>query len=348
MRTAATNRRMRLVLTGVRDGTLVPNPTFQRRLVWSNKHKVAFIQTVLEGLPFPEVFISAGMVDSETGTGTELIVDGQQRITTLLQYFQGSNDLKLGGLTPYAELEESQKLAFLEYEVVLRDLGNLTEDQTRDLFYRINSTSYALNAMEVNNARFDGELKQFCDRLSEHSFFVEHKIFSAYDAKRMNDVRYCLTLVITVLSTYFNRDSEHENYLERYNDEFPHGEEVEGRMNRTLTFIDQLELAPDSRAWQKSDLFTLIVVLYAVDTEGLDVSDVSARLNALYGDVDVIATAQGRPQDPRADEYFAATRSGTNDRSSRIRRGSVLQSVLELGDAGDFPGHVDADDHLTD
>ena len=54
MKTSATNRKIRILLTAIRDGSLVPQPEFQRRLVWSNKHKRAFLKTVLEGLPFPE------------------------------------------------------------------------------------------------------------------------------------------------------------------------------------------------------------------------------------------------------------------------------------------------------
>ena len=95
MRTSATNRKLRMILTGVRESRLVPNPSFQRRLVWSNRNKSAFLKTVLEGLPFPEIFIAAGEVNPDTGDGTELIVDGQQRVTTLVQYFTASPDLKL-------------------------------------------------------------------------------------------------------------------------------------------------------------------------------------------------------------------------------------------------------------
>ena len=95
MGTAATNRRLRVILTEIRDGKLIPNPAFQRRLVWSTKHKVNFLETVLAGLPFPEVFIAAGDVNQDTGEGQELIVDGQQRLTTLFQYFTGASSLKL-------------------------------------------------------------------------------------------------------------------------------------------------------------------------------------------------------------------------------------------------------------
>src|SRR5438046_341748 len=63
MKTVATNRKVRVLITALRDGVLVPRPEFQRRLVWSNRHKQAFLDTVLKGYPFPEIYIAAGDVD---------------------------------------------------------------------------------------------------------------------------------------------------------------------------------------------------------------------------------------------------------------------------------------------
>lgn len=169
MKTSGTNRRLRLLLSAIKDGSLIPRPDFQRRLVWTNKHKEEFIRTVLQQYPFPEIYIAAGDVDTETGKGTELLVDGQQRLTTLLQYFSGSSDLRLGTLCPYNGLSQDDKIQFLEYEVVVRDLGKKSIEDIKEVFKRINSTKYSLNAMEIHNARFDGALKQFAEKISKHS-----------------------------------------------------------------------------------------------------------------------------------------------------------------------------------
>src|SRR5579863_8984673 len=124
MKTTGTNRKVRELLTHLREGKLVPRPDFQRRLVWNNKDKSSFLGTVLLNYPFPEVYVAAGDVNVETGAGTELLVDGQQRLTTLLQYFSASPDLILfGGLQPYGDLTREKKEAFLQYDVVVRDLG---------------------------------------------------------------------------------------------------------------------------------------------------------------------------------------------------------------------------------
>lgn len=124
MKTTATNRKVRELLTQLREGKLVPRPEFQRRLVWSNKDKSEFLDTVLNSYPFPEIYVAAGEVDVDSGEAKEMLVDGQQRITTLFQYFTGAPDLKLSkAVKPYVELEKPQKEAFLQYDVVVRDMA---------------------------------------------------------------------------------------------------------------------------------------------------------------------------------------------------------------------------------
>jgi len=138
MDTSASNRRLRIILTSISNGTLIPQPEFQRRLVWTNKDKLNFIQTVLEGYPFPEIYIAAGKVDRKTGEGVEVLVDGQQRITTLYQYFKGADDLKLSSDIPeYVNLNEDDQINFLEYKVVVRDLGNMPIPEIKEVFQRI-------------------------------------------------------------------------------------------------------------------------------------------------------------------------------------------------------------------
>src|SRR5207302_5356096 len=121
----------------------------------------------------------------------------------------------------YAKLSVAEREAFLEYEVVVRDLGKLSIEEIRGVFERINSTRYALNAMEVHNARYDGEFKKFAETIAERDFFEAHRVFSSSDVRRMHDVRFSLVLVITAMSTYFDGDSELEGYLEKYSDAFP-------------------------------------------------------------------------------------------------------------------------------
>ncbi len=78
MKTGATNKKVREIISLVRDEKLVPRPEFQRRLVWSQKDKNYFLDSILQGYPFPEIYLADGDVDLDTGEGTQLLVDGLQ------------------------------------------------------------------------------------------------------------------------------------------------------------------------------------------------------------------------------------------------------------------------------
>jgi hypothetical protein len=331
MNTTSTNRRVRELISSVRNNKLVPRPDFQRRLVWNNKDKSAFLKTVLMNFPFPEIYVAAGKVDVETGEGTELLVDGQQRIMTLYQYFIGSTDLVLSSdVPPYAKLSKEEKEAFLQYNVVVRDLGHVDIERIRNVFQRINATAYSLNAMEIHNSRYEGAFKDFIEEYAQRPFFEMNRVFSPSEIRRMQDMRFVGILVSTILSTYFNRDDELEEFLNRYNDDFPLRTDTERELDFILEFIDKMLMPSNSRIWKKADLFTIIVELHAaIYKRKLDINpnDISTASKAFYELVDDPEKRSRQESDQY--QYYNSTLQATNDRSSRITRGKIIRNVIE-------------------
>ena len=195
-----TNKRISDFVSDVKEGRLVLRPAFQRRLVWTNKNKDEFLDTVLRGLPFPEIFIATGKIDPNTQIRINLLVDGQQRISTLKEYVDGSEDLVLKIVPKYSELSPTKVEEFLDYVVAVRDLGTVTDEKIKEIFNRINSTDFSLKSMEKLNAMYNGVFKSFCEKLSTNSFFENHDVFKSVDRRRMNDLTYCVILVGTLLS----------------------------------------------------------------------------------------------------------------------------------------------------
>ena len=330
MKTSAENRRVRQLLSGLQSGEITPRPDFQRKLVWSNKDKLAFLDTVLRGYPFPEIYIAVGEVNLETAAGTEMLVDGQQRVTTLQQFFTSSAALILpDGMRSYRELTLAEQKGFMNYEVAVRNLGIMDAEEIREVFRRINSTSYSLNAMEIHNARYRGPLKQCADDISQDDFFDNHNLFSAREIRRMRDVVYSLTIIISMLTTYFHRDDEIESYLQQYNDEFPENGEIRARFDIVRDFIENCHFPAKSRAWKKTDLLALFVELdRLLNKEGVRLASarVGAAVEVFYGRVDAeMAASSG---DDALQTYFKTTVQATNDRSSRVNRGRVLRNVI--------------------
>ena len=206
MKFLATNRKLRTLLTAIHHETLVPSWDFPRRLVWSTKHKKSFIETVLQGYPFPEIYVVTGNIDADTGQTIEWLVDGQQRITTLYQYYVDFPDLIATGIRPYSQLRDQEKQAFLEYPVAVRDLGKTGFYKIQEIFKRINSPTYGLNALEIENVRFDGEFKQFGEQIAKDKFFEKHLVFSPSEIRNKQDIRFALTFVVTIMSTFFHKE----------------------------------------------------------------------------------------------------------------------------------------------
>ena len=108
----------------IKAKTLIPQPNFQRNFVWNRSHKEKFIDTILNGYPFPEVYIAQKGIDLATIQNQEVVVDGQQRLSTIVQYIDepdGSNEFGKN-VKKYNDLTEIEKKDFVNYEVVFRDL----------------------------------------------------------------------------------------------------------------------------------------------------------------------------------------------------------------------------------
>jgi hypothetical protein len=332
-------KRVSELIREVEDGFLLLRPPFQRRLVWTSVVKDYFLETVRLGLPFPEIFIATGEIDTHSMKRKNWLVDGQQRTSTLREYVQGSKDLVLKHVKPYAELSQEEKTRFLDYEVVVRDLGTVSEEEIKKIFSRINSTDYALNTMEKLNALYSGAYRQFCDNLSRDAFFEQHSVFTIADRRRMRDLDFCVILVTTLLSTYYNRNEFNKEYLERYNDEFPEEGRIRDQIANTFEFVEQCGFDRKSRVWKKTDLFTLLVEIHSahiVRSIPLTAALVGPRLQQFYSQVEELyamtggATNSDTPNtEAEVFRYLKAATKATNDKYARVDRAQIIAKILE-------------------
>src|SRR5712692_3009522 len=67
-----------------RTGRLELRPPFQRKPVWTDKQRSFLIESILMDIPIPEVYVQVNQADD--GTERYGVVDGQQRLRTILQF----------------------------------------------------------------------------------------------------------------------------------------------------------------------------------------------------------------------------------------------------------------------
>ena len=99
--------------------TLELNPFFQRRPVWSDKAKSYLMDTIIRGKPIPKVFIRQ-KINVLTKTSNREVVDGQQRLRTILSFIKDgliinrSQNSEFGGLH-YSQLPVEIQAQLLAY-----------------------------------------------------------------------------------------------------------------------------------------------------------------------------------------------------------------------------------------
>lgn len=134
------------LIAAMRNSGLTLSPYFQRNLVWRDAHKRDFIDTILNGFPFPQIFLARGPIDLETMTASQAVVDGQQRLSAIRDFISGKLDVN-GKRFP--DLTKEEKEEFLKYEVAVIDFDlDVGDARLKDVFHRLNRTYYALSAIE--------------------------------------------------------------------------------------------------------------------------------------------------------------------------------------------------------
>lgn len=323
------------LINAVNTGCLLVRPPFQRRLVWTNKDKEYFIDTVLKEMPFPEIFICTGESDPNHATRKTWLVDGQQRIMTLRDYVDGSTDILYRTIPKFVDLLKEEKERFLETTVAVRDLKRVSPAQLKEIFTRINSTNYHLTAMERRHAKFSGAYKAFCDELSSQDFFTGHEVFPKGRAKRMEDLAFCVNVVTTILAGYYQRDAKNEEYLERYNDDFFEQDRIQIELDKVFDFIEHCGFTtspPRSPVWKLTNLFTLIVELHqALIVQGMKLSPekVGQRLKDFYDQVSHLEKkSESTDDESEVFQYWKAAKTAANDKHSRVLRAEVVAKLL--------------------
>ncbi|MFD6894104.1 DUF262 domain-containing protein [Rhodococcus sp. NPDC060086] len=149
-------------------------PDYQREYVWEEDRKHRFIESLLMGLPIPFLFFWENDED-----GRLEIVDGSQRIRTILEFIDGN--LRLGELETltkvsgfqFDDLKDSRRRKFKNRTIRGVVLDEQADDQARaELFDRINTGSKSANPAEIRRGALPGPFADLVTELAESPTFM--------------------------------------------------------------------------------------------------------------------------------------------------------------------------------
>ncbi len=195
------------VVAQLRRGNINLNPRYQRRNAWDNVRKSLFIESLILGLPIPQIILA----ETKGKKGSFVVIDGKQRLMTLRQFLSNDDDadfpqLKLTGLGDRAELNGMTYARFQEQHSLRDDLNNFENQTIRtvvirgwknekylySVFLRINTGSVQLSPQELRQALHPGGFSDFIDDFSVDSEALKSAMKLDHPDFRMRDVELVL------------------------------------------------------------------------------------------------------------------------------------------------------------
>lgn len=244
------------------------SPWYQRRAVWTGPQKSYLLNTVHERKPIPAIYIRH-KIDLESERSIKEVVDGQQRIRSILEYRQGNFAARHphhSRPVKYEQLTRPERIRFLQTALSIGYLVGASDGDVIDIFARINSVAKTLNPQEKRNAKFSGAFKQFAltEAIERLPFWRENAIFTDNDIARMVEVQFVSDLVMNLNEGLGDFSATRlTNYYERNEEIFQKEESVKKRLDRLFS---QLLLLPTGKLKgsvfaRPQVLFSLIMVL---------------------------------------------------------------------------------------
>lgn len=315
------------------DESLEISPKFQRRAVWLEKERALLLETILNQLPFPEIYVHVE-TDQETGKQNYAVVDGQQRITSILKFVDNefslpNNDTWNGEY--FRDLSPDIRSRFWDYKIVVRSLRQASEDEIRSLFTKLNTNNIALNDQELRNARYVGRFKDLAERLADNPFFQSIGLFTPRDVRRMLDIEYVSELLVRQIAGVSNKKDLLDDFYTQFDEEFPMEATYEDEFNVCINLARSL-ITPDNQAVFKSK--GNFYSLFGVCTDYFRATKKSQfhQLTEVERQItDLVNKAKGNDFDvnhPDIQVYSEVSTRSTSDKSRRTERERILLSIV--------------------
>lgn len=157
-------------------------PKFQRQFVWKKEQSSRLIESFMMGLPVPEVFLYRDRQERS------IVIDGQQRLRSLVYFFEGlfepdrsgrRKPFDLEGVSAgsrwlgktYDQFEEADKRKLKDSilrAVIVKQLKPSDNTSIYHIFERLNTGGTLLKDQEVRNCVYEGRLNDLLVEMNQY------------------------------------------------------------------------------------------------------------------------------------------------------------------------------------
>ena len=309
------------IVSQLKRGNIVLNPSFQRRDAWTRQQKSRFVESLIIGLPIPQIVLA----ETKTNRGKFIVLDGKQRLLSILQFWGlGDGDKNEYALTGLEVLPELNRMKYrdLESDERFRDFFNALQNQSirtvvirnwpnidflHTVFLRLNTGSVKLSPQELRQALFPGEFSDWVDKSSANSEGIKRLLNLKDPDYRMRDIE----ILARFLAFRFYIDGyggRMKNFIdsafERFNDNW---KEMKGPVEKALNdleeaiailikvFGDEVARKPNSRPFNRAIFDFLAFYAQRADVRekmAKNQSGVLKAYNEMFNDTDFRAAVE--------------------------------------------------------
>lgn len=326
-------------------------PPYQRRSVWTLSDRRFFLDTIFRNYPSPAIFLHKEI--DENGKTTYHVVDGKQRLQTILQFVTnkirvaedfGDERLNSKRWKDIANELELKQL-FWNYQITVEMIDVRDGELVNAVFDRLNRNSRKLTAQELRHARHDGWFVTKAETETEDEIWRTLGVTSRARAKRMTDVQFMSELMAQVIERAprgFDQNFLDDLYVE-YDDiaevqNFSE-EEFDIKFGRAKTLLAEMEAHNKSvTKWAKGfgPLYTLWGVIVSSNDELPAAPVLADRFDAFMERVEELAALPAGEAIPEGNEYKLAAKYRENSRGAsteepqRVARHLALKGALAV------------------
>lgn len=201
--TWSTDWTMNSVVELLRRGLIELDPSFQRRNAWTELKQSRFIESVMLGLPIPQVVLAEG----KSGQGRYIVIDGKQRLLSLMHFMAEDDPLQLKGLEflkslngyTLAQIRADRHKGEFAEQFEIQTLRSVIVKNWQDervlylIFHRLNTGSVKLSPQELRRALIPGPVHEKLDSfIAEQSDLLGDAYRMTVPDFRMRDVEIVL------------------------------------------------------------------------------------------------------------------------------------------------------------